>query len=68
MGGAILVFLTWQEEHAQFPPEVGPCDGVEEEVDAVVDVEDGTGDESHAPEIIQVGLVGERGDADVLRG
>ena len=68
MGGAILVFLTWQEEHAQFPPEVGPGDGVEEEVDAVVDVEDGTGDESHAPEVVQVRGSRERRHTDVLRG
>ena len=60
------MFLTWYEEHAQLPPEVGAGDGVEEEVDAVVDVEDGARDEGHAPEVVEVRFVGEGGDADVL--
>ena len=62
------MFLTWYEEHAQLPPEVGSGDGVEEEVDAVVYVEDGARDEGHAPEVVEVRFVGEGGDADVLGG
>lgn len=69
MRGPVLVFLlTEQEEHAQLPPEVGARDGVEEEVDAVVDVEDGSGDEGHAPEVVEVGGTREGGQADVLGG
>ena len=62
------MFLTWYEEHAQLPPEVGSGDGVEEEVDAVVYVEDGARDEGHAPEVVEVGGAREGGQADVLRG
>ena len=69
MRGPVLVFLlAEQEEHAQLPPEVGARDGVEEEVDAVVDVEDGAGDEGYSPEVVEVGGAREGGQADVLRG
>lgn len=65
---SVLVFLLPQhEQHAQLAPEVGPRDGVQEEVDAVVDVEDGARDEGHAPEVVEVGGPREGGDADVVR-
>lgn len=64
----VVVMRVRDEQAFELTPEVRAGDGVEEEVDAVVDVEDGARDEGHAPEVVHLVQVLEGHELDVARG